>query len=297
LDCKRLKTNPLNCKKIKASQIEHEAGAPGIISYTNSMNDINAQILYIPHGGGPMPLLGDPDHFELSEFLRSGSSFLKQPEAIIVFSAHWEENQVSLIGSEHPPLLYDYSGFPPESYSITYPAAGNPALVREIIGIFQKAGLEAQEKNNRGFDHGVFVPLKLMYPDANIPVLQISLIRGLDPQKHWNLGKTLQELLQRRILFLGSGFSFHNMREFYYSTSTRDEYNHQFQTWLHESCTSKEKLTNLLDWAKAPHARFCHPREEHLIPLLVCAGLAGEACKRSWNLSVLGVEAQAFLWE
>ena len=171
----------------------------------------SAQIVYFSHGGGPLPILGDPGHKAMVDFMTDLPSQLRQPDAILVISAHWEERVATVLGAEHPAMFYDYYGFPDKAYEIKYPAPGSPELAKKIIGSLEKEELAAHVDPQRGFDHGLFIPLKLMYPQANIPALQLSLLRGLNPAAHIALGKALRGLMDEKILVIGSGFSFHNM--------------------------------------------------------------------------------------
>ena len=151
-------------------------------------------MLYIPHGGGPLPLLGDPGHRELVTFLRGIPEALPRPRAILVISAHWEEEVATVQAGPHPDMLYDYTGFPPESYQLSYAAPGSPELAEEIVSLLRSAGIQSSKNTQRGYDHGLFIPLMLMYPDADIPCLQLSLRKDLDPQFHLALGETLAPL-------------------------------------------------------------------------------------------------------
>ena len=178
------------------------------------MSASKAQILYIPHGGGPLPLLSDPAHQKLISFLKEIPSTLNQPDLILVISAHWEESNPVIFGTGEIPLLYDYYGFPEEAYQIQYPAPGSEEKALDIVSVFERNGILSSLNHNRGYDHGVYVPLALMYPEANIPVIQISLLKSLDPRQHLGLGVALSPLLEENILILGSGFSFHNMKSF-----------------------------------------------------------------------------------
>lgn len=259
-------------------------------------------ILYLSHGGGPLPLLHDPAHAEMVELLQGLAEDLITPQAIVVFSAHWEEEQPTITAHANPDLLYDYYGFPEESYAIQYPAPGNPALAREVLGLLQNHGFSPRLEDNRGFDHGLFIPLKLLYPLANIPCIQISLKTGLAAADHIEIGRALQGLATKDILFVGSGFSFHNMREFF-RPPTRESIaaNQAFDVWLQETCmtkslTEEEREQRLRQWSQAPSARFCHPREEHLLPLHICYGLAARAAADSRQLEILGKKASFFLW-
>lgn len=261
-----------------------------------------APVLYIPHGGGPMPLLGEPSHQRLVDFLRQIPASLPTPEAIVVISAHWEEERPTVTSGDRPDLIYDYSGFPQESYSIQYPAPGAPDLANRLHGLLTAAGLRPQADARRGFDHGLFVPLALMHPQAGIPCIQLSLLDSLDPAAHLAVGKALAPLRRERILIVGSGFSFHNMRAFFGPAGTPDQRNEAFQHWLIETCTAggltpDQRERRLADWENAPHARYCHPREEHLLPLHVCFGMAQTQAQLVFDDQVLGKRACALLWQ
>ena len=268
---------------------------------TPNNSSCNAQIVYFSHGGGPLPLLGDPSHQSMVAFMRRLPSRLRRPDAILVISAHWEENRSTLLGAPRPAMLYDYYGFPHEAYQITYAAPGNPGLTQRIAGLLNQNIIQANIDSQRGYDHGVFIPLALMYPQADIPVAQLSLLRGLDPTAHIALGAALQALMSENILVIGSGFSFHNMRAFVWQGENfPDPANDAFQDWLIESCTGplspSERTQRLLEWAHAPSARYCHPREEHLLPLHVCFGMANKPAKKIFDDYILGKRAVALLW-
>lgn len=260
----------------------------------------NHTIIYIPHGGGPMPLMGHEGHMSLIRFLEQLPHEIRKPDAVIVISAHWEEKKPCIINRRSPGLLYDYFGFPPETYEIDYPLEGSPDLADDISASLRKNAIEHDFDTERGFDHGVFVPLKLMYPGADIPCVQLSLNRSLDPLSHIELGQALKDITASNLLFLGSGFSFHNMSEF--GKYRDDPKNQAFDDWLNETLTDPtvsdvKVLERLIQWENAPFARFCHPREEHLLPLHVCYGMASKKATRVFNDKVLGKTASAFLWQ
>lgn len=263
--------------------------------------DTAAQILYFSHGGGPLPILGDASHRAMVDFMMQLPSRLRKPDVILVISAHWEEKEATLLGADNPPMLYDYYGFPPEAYAITYPAPGSPDVAHKIIGLLEEHGIPARIDLRRGFDHGLFIPLSLMYPQADIPSLQLSLLRGLDPVGHIALGAALRGLMHDNILIIGSGFSFHNMRAFsWQGFETPDPANDAFQDWLIELCTGSipqaEREQRLIEWEQAPSARYCHPREEHLLPLHVCVGMAKKPAEVIFDGYILGKRGVAFLW-
>ena len=261
----------------------------------------NAQIVYFSHGGGPLPILGDPSHKAMIAFMKRLPSRLRKPELILVISAHWEEKEATVLGAENPEMFYDYYGFPKEAYTITYPAPGSPGYAEKIVNLLEMNKIPARIDPKRGFDHGLFIPLKLMYPDADIPCLQLSLLSSLDPEVHIAVGKALRELPED-ILVIGSGFSFHNMRVFsWQGREIPDSANDAFQNWLVDTCTGSHSDLNrekrLIDWENAPFARYCHPREEHLLPLHVCVGMSGKRAKLIFDDHILGKRGLAFLWE
>ncbi len=266
------------------------------------MAEQKATIAFLSHGGGPLPLLGDSAHQQMVASLQSLSKDLPKPEAIIVFSAHWEESEVSIISSAKPSLYYDYYGFPEESYHIQYPVAGNPELAAKIQSLLAPKKIACHMEDNRGFDHGVFVPLKIMYPEADIPTVQVSLLNGLDPEEHIKLGRALRSLLSENILIIGSGFSFHNLKAFFGASDQQSRLlNESFDAWLTETCMGAslhefERAERLMEWQNAPGALYCHPREEHLIPLHVCYGLAQKAAERRLSFDVMGKKASCFVW-
>ncbi|THB73116.1 MAG: dioxygenase [Desulfobacteraceae bacterium] len=265
---------------------------------TNGSNRSSA--LYIPHGGGPLPLMDHPGHHDLIRFLKAIPERLGEPDLILVISAHWEAFVPSVTGDPQPPIEYDYYGFPKECYQITYPAPGAPEMAAQIIDLLDTGQMKPRLDHAKGFDHGLFVPLKLMYPDASIPCLQLSLLASFDPGEHIAMGRALLPLLDDNILVLGSGFSFHNMGAFREKRS--DDRDLVFDQWLRETLTdpaaaaerTREALKN---WEQAPHARFCHPTEDHLLPLHVCLGMASGPAEVVFNDDVLGRRASAFLWQ
>jgi aromatic ring-opening dioxygenase catalytic subunit (LigB family) len=270
-----------------------------MVKPTNSTN--KAQIVYLSHGGGPLPILGDQSHKAMVDFMRRLPSQLRRPEAILVISAHWEESDATLSGASEPAMFYDYYGFPDQAYEITYPAPGSPDDANRIAELLLQKNIAARIDPRRGFDHGLFIPLKMMYPRADIPALQLSLLSGLNPAEHIALGRALRELKHDKILVLGSGFSFHNMGAFSLrGLEAPDRANDAFQGWLIEVCTGEmlqsEREQRLIEWENAPSARYCHPREEHLLPLHVCVGMADKPAELVFEDYILGKRAVAFMW-
>ena len=178
------------------------------------MSRKKGSILYFSHGGGPLPILGDPGHRAMVEFMKKLPGSFDKPDSVLLISAHWEEQNPTVLSHPSPALFYDYYGFPDEAYQLEYPAPGNPELAEKVGFLLEKSGFSWEKDKERGFDHGLFIPMKIMYPQADIPMTQLSLKRGLDPKEHIAMGKVLSPLLQENILIVGSGFSFHNMQAF-----------------------------------------------------------------------------------
>ena len=258
--------------------------------------------MFLSHGGGPLPLLGDEGHKEMVKRLQKIAAKLNNPSAIIVVSAHWEANIPTITSGANPPLIYDYYGFPEESYQIEYPCPGEPLLARQIHYLLENAGISAKLDQQRGFDHGLFVPLKIMYPEADIPCVQLSLVNSLDPAEHLHIGKSLRDFDYDDLLVIGSGFSFHNMKAFVARETTESKtMNESFESWLLDTCSNSSideeaRAQRLIQWTKAPHARFCHPREEHLLPLHVCYGLTRTSCSERFELRILNKASSMYLW-
>lgn len=261
-----------------------------------------SQVLFLSHGGGPMPLLGDEGHKEMVGCLKELSAAINKPSAIIVISAHWEEAIPTITAGESPSLIYDYYGFPEESYHIEYPCPGETLLAGQIHKILIDAGIKAKLDKERGFDHGLFVPLKIMYPDADIPCVQLSLVNSLNPVEHIKIGMALQDLRYDSLLVIGSGFSFHNMRAFFTTESKESKaMNESFEDWLIDTCSNskiqeEERIQRLNRWYDAPSARYCHPREEHLLPLHVCYGITQTVCSQYFELRILNRKSSMYLW-
>ena len=249
--------------------------------------------LFIPHGGGPCffmdwSLMGGPkDTWGKTEaWLRGLAETLpERPKAIVVISGHWEEPAFTVATSPAPGMIYDYSNFPPHTYQLQYPAPGSPALAERIVGLLRAAGLPAATDAKRGFDHGVFIPFLLIFPDAEIPVVPLSLKHGLDPEEHMAAGRALASLRDEGVLIVGSGMSYHNMRGF--STPAAAATSETFDRWLTsavENPDPEQRRKALAHWAEAPAGRASHPREEHLLPLMVAAGAgAGDKGERVFS--------------
>lgn len=237
--------------------------------------------IYLPHGGGPwsfVPLgLPQGEVDALRGWLQRLPTTLPQPlAAIVVVTAHWEADVVTVGSAAHPSLLFDYHGFPDEAYQLTWPAPGDPALAARITDLLTQAGVPAAVNAERGFDHGTFVPLKVAWPAAQVPTVQVSLRRDLDPAFHLAVGRALAPLRDAGVLLLGSGMSFHNLRAFFGRAPKPFDAARAFDRWVQAlaGMPGEARAAALVDWASAPGARISHPRAEHLLPLHVIAGAA-----------------------
>lgn len=240
--------------------------------------------LFIPHGGGPCFFMDWPTGGNvwqgMQDFLAGLAKTLPaKPKAILVISGHWEEPEFTVNTVINHTLYYDYYGFPPHTYQLTYPARGDKHLIADIVQLLSNADIGVQTDNQRGLDHGVFIPFKVIYPDADIPIVQFSLKKGLDPQTHINLGKVLAPLRKEGVLIVGSGMSYHNLGV--WSGELAATASQAFNEWLITTLEEDDidKRNRLLEnWQDAPYARIAHPKEEHLLPLMVAVG-AGDSDK------------------
>jgi aromatic ring-opening dioxygenase catalytic subunit (LigB family) len=254
--------------------------------------------LFIPHGGGPCFFMSDPHGVwrGMEAYLRSIVGGLPaKPRAILVISGHWEESAFAFTGAAgHPGLIFDYYGFPAETYRLTWPAPGAPWLAERGRELIAAAGLPSAVDPSRGFDHGVFVPLKVVFPEADIPVVQMSLHHSLDPALHLAAGKALEPLRDEGVLIVGSGMSFHNLRV--YGDPRVREPSAEFDRWLVQAAEAAgpERAKALAHWQSAPYARLCHPREEHLLPLMVAAGASDGPGIRDYGEAVLSGAVSGF---
>ncbi len=253
---------------------------------------------YIPHGGGPWPFMP-----EIAASLESLTAFLRgliassgtKPRAIVVISAHWEEPIPTVSSRADHSMLFDYRGFPEHTYALDYPAPGSPSVAKDVVAALSNAGFASATEDKRGYDHGVFVPFMLVDPDGTIPVIPVSLIAGLDPASHLTMGRALTPMRKENVLIVGSGMSFHNLRALFAGGSL--ERAMTFDRWLNETVTGDptERERRLIAWASAPEARFAHPREEHLLPLMVAAGAAhGERAERVFSDAIMGAATSGF---
>lgn len=243
--------------------------------------------VFLPHGGGPWPLMNtaafgaDNGYDGLTTYLKQLKMEVpSRPKAVLVVSAHWEAAVPTVMTSDKPPMFYDYYGFPPETYEFEWPAPGEPEVAQLVRDHLEKAGFSTAANAERGFDHGTFVPLMVTYPDADVPTFQLSLKAGLDPREHLKIGRALEPLRDHGVFIVGSGMSYHNLRMLIrggHPQKLRDD-SLAFDEWLHATVVAEASRMEsaLVEWEGAPKARECHPREEHLLPLMVVAGAAGD---------------------
>lgn len=257
--------------------------------------------LFIPHGGGPCFFMEPPPSWprdtwdRMAAFLRGiDASFGRRPAAVLVVSGHWETARPTLNVAARPDLLFDYYNFPAHTYQLRYPVAGAPALAGEVGALLSEAGFACDVDDARGLDHGVFVPFMLVYPQADVPILQLSLQRGLDPATHLAIGRALTPLRNRDVLIVGSGMSYHNLPDM--TGRRNDAVAEHFDTWLAAAMIDPARRDDaLIHWRDAPGAVASHPTPEHLLPLMVAAGAAsGEAGTRIYADHVLGKALSGF---
>jgi aromatic ring-opening dioxygenase catalytic subunit (LigB family) len=236
-------------------------------------------VLFVSHGGGPWSYVDALKtmyaHTERELRLLPGRLAVR-PKAVLAVSAHWDASRFSISTASRPPMNYDYTGFPPHTYQVSYPAPGDPVLATRVRELSAAAGIEVAADPHQGFDHGVFVPLGLMYPNADMPIVMLSVKSDYDPREHLALGRALAPLRDEGVLIVGSGLTYHNMRGFNRDSSTADA--EVFTQYLSEAVALADlraREARLIQWEHAPCARMAHPRADHLMPLLVATGAAG----------------------
>ena len=266
------------------------------------MTTTRMPVAFVPHAGGPVTHvdLGFPAD-EVAAFAHYWRGLRElpaaPPRALLVVSAHWEEATPTVMTSPAPPMLYDYYGFPPEAYEIKWPAPGDPALAARVRELLAGAGFATAEDAARGFDHGTFTPLKQAYPNADVPVVQLSLLGSLDAAQHLAMGRALAPLRDEGVFIVGSGDTFHNMRAFRARDASALDQSLAFDAWLREVVLGDpaRRDAQLVRWSEGPNAAYCHPREEHLLPLVVVAGAAaGDAGKMTWSGRFVGSQQTGY---
>lgn len=235
---------------------------------------------FISHGGGPWPWLKDHGWGAMMAELEASLRDIPRqigttPKAVLVISGHWEASEFTVMSSPTPPMVYDYSGFPAHTYAIRYPAPGAPEVAARVTALLTAAGIPVRTDDRRGFDHGTFAPLAAIYPEADVPVLQLSVKHGYDPEAHLAVGRALAPLREAGVLIVGSGLSYHNLGQM--GSPAARMASKQFDAWLQEAlvnASGPERTARLRAWEKAPSARAAHPEADHLIPLMVAVGAA-----------------------
>ncbi|KAJ0040615.1 hypothetical protein Pint_27572 [Pistacia integerrima] len=254
---------------------------------------------YISHGS---PTLSIDDSLEARHFLKAwkDKTFSEKPKAILVISGHWETDVPTVNTVEKHDTIHDFYGFPKEMYKLKYPAPGAPELAKKVKDLLTGAGFKhVKEDKKRGLDHGAWVPLMLMYPEANIPVCQLSVQLNKDGTHHYNMGKALAPLREEGVLIFGSGSAVHNLRVLQFGSDAIPTWASEFDTWLKDSLLEGryEDVNHYED--KAPHAKMAHPWPDHFYPLHVAMGAAGanskaELIHHSWQLGTLSYASYRF---
>ncbi len=231
---------------------------------------------FISHGGGPWPWVPKMrDMFAVLEasLVDMVAQLPERPKAVLMISGHWEAEEVTVMAGAQPPMVYDYSNFPPHTYEVVYPAPGAPDLAQQTVELLSGAGIAAHLDREQGFDHGTFAPMEIMYPDADMPLFQVSLLKSYDPEAHLRLGRALAPLRDQGVMIVGSGLSYHNLAAFGPAAA---EPSAAFDAWLGDVMAQgpAERTQAVTEWEHAPYARVCHAQEDHLVPLFVALGAA-----------------------
>jgi aromatic ring-opening dioxygenase catalytic subunit (LigB family) len=259
--------------------------------------------LFIPHGGGPCFFMDVPPPLprdlwdSMASYLRGiAASLPRRPDAVLIISGHWEAELPTVNAAPEHSLYYDYYGFPEHTYRLAYPAKGSPGLAARIRTLLADAGAASTEQTSRGLDHGVFVPLMLMYPQADIPIVQLSLRHDMDAVAHLHLGRALQPLRDEGVLIVGSGMSYHNLHKLMSGHGDRES--DVFDVWLTGAVTDADpsaRGAKMSAWRAAPFAIECHPEAEHLLPLHVAVGAAGhDPGRRVFSDRLMGKAISAY---
>ncbi len=254
--------------------------------------------LFISHGSPMLAIQSSP----ANHFLRDVGKTFPRPSAILVISAHWESNgELAVSVVNNPSTIHDFGGFPRELFEIQYPAPGATEVGSQAADLLKQAGFEVRTSSTRGLDHGAWVPLCLMYPEADIPVTQVSVRRDASMMEHVRIGRALSTLRDQDVLVIGSGSLTHNLYEYRGQEidASVPGWVSEFDVWMKEHLEEQD-LEALLSYRdKAPHAVRNHPTEEHLSPLFVALGAAGEVgavtrLHTSYEYGVLAMDVYAF---
>ena len=234
---------------------------------------------FLSHGGGPWPWLKDLRPGVYDQLERSLQDTRRElgesPRVVLMISGHWEADRFLLSSAARPPMYYDYSGFPEHTYRIRYDAPGDPELAETVRTMLERGGVSTGLDPDRGYDHGTFSLMHVLYPEARLPLVQLAMKADFDPAEHLRVGRLIAPLRDQGVLIVGSGFSFHDTRSIINGAGKHASAT--FDQWLDETLvhsTPEDRSRRLIDWSNAPAARAAHPREDHLIPLMVAAGAA-----------------------
>lgn len=257
------------------------------------------ETFYLSHGS---PTLSIDDSLPMRHFLKSWKDkmFADRPNSILIISGHWETSVPTVNMVDNNDTIYDFYGFPTEMYELKYPAPGAPELAKRVKELLMASGFnDVNEDRKRGLDHGAWVPLMLMYPEANIPICQLSLQPDRDGTYHYNVGKALAPLKDEGVLIIGSGSSTHNLRALNFGSNTVPSWASEFDTWLKDALLEgRYEDVNHYE-GKAPHSKMAHPEPEHFYPLHVAMGAAGENAEaklihHSWSHGTLSYASYSF---
>lgn len=252
--------------------------------------------LFVSHGAPSFALEPGLLGPRLTEFGRA----LPRPQAVLVLSPHWSTHETQVMHTMAPDTMYDFGGFEDDLYTLRYPASGAPELADHIVQLLNESGWPATPNDRRGLDHGAWVPLRYLYPDADVPVLQVSMLRGLDEKTAYSIGGVLAPLRAQGVLIVGSGSLTHNLYEFRGpAVATEASYAREFADWTRKTLLARDHARLLHTLELAPHAQRAHPTIEHLVPLMLAAGAAGATAtvtpiEGGITHSVLSMDSYAF---
>lgn len=250
--------------------------------------------LFVSHGPPSMVIDDLPVHAALADLGRR----LPRPRAVVCVSAHWIAETPAVTAGEAPPTIHDFYGFPDELYRLHYPAPGNPDLAARIAALVREAGYPCHEDAERGLDHGTWEPLMLMYPEADVPVVQLSLLADPEPAAHYRLGRALAPLREKGVMVMGSGTAVHNLSQWRREPDTTPAWARAFDDWLAVRLAAGDVAAVLAYHREAPSAHNAHPTAEHFLPLPVALGAAdgapGEPVYRGFSYGSLSMAAYAF---
>ncbi|MCA0756304.1 dioxygenase [Paenibacillus sp. N4] len=250
---------------------------------------------FFAHGAPSIVL----ENNEYTAFMKNFAAQTPKPKAIVLFSAHWEQEEQTISAVDSYGTIYDFSGFQPELYTITYPAKGERSISGQIQALFTKHGITSSMDNERGLDHGAWAVLKLLYPDADIPVVALSVNRHLTNGQQYEIGKALAELREQDVLIIGSGGTVHNLRKLNWQGEGVDEWALAFDNWLQSKLEAWDAEALFRYRELAPHAAEAVPTNEHFIPLLLAMGTGdrnrqAELLHRSYQFGNLSLSCWEF---